>query len=402
MSAQRSLIADRSRLLAAAVAAALAAPVMAHGAASAQDMSSMQDKQIQGARPTQSQAARPAAQSAVTPSYAGSESMPGMSMRGNTAVMGMPGKRKAPPPRKRAITQAGESSESGMHSMPMQSPQPTETQHLHFGNMIGTRPKPGGLADSMQDMSSMQGMSASSMQSGSAPANARSGDYSEGYRYGPMTGMDMPDDGLLGMVLLDQLEYAHSAHGNGEFIDGQAWYGTNSEKLWIKTEGDARRGRLSDLRTEALWDHPISSYWDTQLGVRHDFGEGPGRTWAAFGVQGLAPYWFDTEATIYVGESGRTAARLQLEYEELLTQRLILQPKVEVSLYGRDDPQRAIGSGLSDAEWGLRLRYEVRREVAPYIGIVYRQRYGQTAEFARARAEHAGDLQFVAGLHAWF
>ncbi len=125
MSAQRSLIADRSRLLAAAVAAALAAPVMAHGAASAQDMSSMQDKQIQGARPTQSQAARPAAQSAVTPSYAGSESMPGMSMRGNTAVMGMPCKRKAPPPRKRAITQAGESSESGMHSMPMQSPQPT-------------------------------------------------------------------------------------------------------------------------------------------------------------------------------------------------------------------------------------------------------------------------------------
>lgn len=304
-----------------------------------------------------------------------------------------------------ALDPAQAQSKSSMQdesSMPMQAAQPADIQHLNFGNMIGTRPKPGGLATAVQGMPSMQGMSMSSMQGGSAPADARSADYSDGYRYGPMRGMDMPDDALLGMVLLDQLEYAYSARGNSEFIDGQAWYGRNFDKLWVRAEGEMSDGRVGDLRTEALWDHAISAYWSTQLGVRHDFGEGPDRTWAALGVQGLAPYWFDTEATLYVGEGGRTAARLQLEYEALLTQRLILQPKVEVNVYGRDDPQRAIGAGLSDAEFGLRLRYEIRREVAPYIGIVYRQRYGHTADFARAEGEHADDLQFVAGLHAWF
>ena len=136
--------------------------------------------------------------------------------------------------------------------------------------------------------------------------------------------------------------------------------------------------------------------------MRQDSGEGPDRTWAAFGVQGLAPYWFDTEATFYVGQRGRTAARVQFEYEELLTQRLVLQPKFEVNLYGKDDPQRGIGSGLSDAELGVRLRYEVRREFAPYIGVVWRQRFGRTADFARAQGEPADDLQFVVGVRLWF
>lgn len=136
--------------------------------------------------------------------------------------------------------------------------------------------------------------------------------------------------------------------------------------------------------------------------MREDFGEGPNRTWAAFGVQGLAPYRFDTEATLYVGRGGRTAARFQLEYEERITQRLLLQPKFEVNLYGEDDPQSGIGSGLSDTELGLRLRYEIRREFVPYIGVVWRQRFGRTADLYRAQGEHVSDLQFVAGLHLWF
>ena len=202
--------------------------------------------------------------------------------------------------------------------------------------------------------------------------------------------------------MLDQLEYAYSSHGNSAFLDGAAWYGKDFDKLWLKAEGENTRGRLGDLRTEGLWDHAIATYWSTQLGVRHDFGEGPDRTWAALGLQGLAPYWFDAEATVYVGQGGRTAARLQLEYDELLTQRWVLQPKIEFNLYGRDDPQRGIGSGLSDAELAFRLRYEIRRETAPYVGIVYRQRFGHTADFARAQGEAPDDLQFVVGLHAWF
>lgn len=252
-------------------------------------------------------------------------------------------------------------------------------------------------------MESMHGMDMSTPPSGDAPANGRSPDYSDGHGYSSMPGMAMHDNPALGMVLLDQLEYVHSRNGgNAAVIDGEAWYGGNLDKLWLKFEGDRAAGKLQDLRTEALWDHAVTTYWDTQVGARHDFGIGPGRSWAAFGIQGLAPYWFETEATFYVGQGGRTAARVQVEYAALLTQRLILQPRVEVNLYGRADPRRGIGSGLSDLEAGLRLRYEIRREFAPYIGVVWRQRFGRTADLARALGEHADDLGFVAGFRLWF
>ncbi len=136
--------------------------------------------------------------------------------------------------------------------------------------------------------------------------------------------------------------------------------------------------------------------------MRHDSGVGPARTWAAFGIEGLAPYWFETEATIYMGQGGRTAARVAVEYEARFTQRLILQPSLEANWYGRDDQQRGIGAGLSDTEIGLRLRYEIRREFAPYLGIVWKQNFGRTADFVRARGEHVDDLQFVAGVRVWF
>lgn len=330
----------------------------------------------------------------------GNPTMPSMNMRGREIPgMQMQGKHEAAPSTKQG---ASKPAVPGMEGMPPHSSQPTMTQHLHFGNMIGVRPKPDGLASGMQGMASMPSTSISSMQGGNAPWDARSGDYSDGYRYGAMRGMEMADNESFGMVLLDQLEYAHSSHGNSVFLDGDAWYGKDFDKLWLKAEGETTRGRLRDLRIEGLWDHAIATYWSTQIGVRHDSGVGPDRTWAALGVQGLAPYWFDTEATVYVGQGGRTAARLQLEYEELLTQRWVLQPKVELNLYGRDDPKRGTGSGLSDAEFGLRLRYEIRRQFAPYVGIVYRQRFGHAADFARAQGEAPDDLQFVAGLHAWF
>lgn len=384
MSARSSPVTNRSRLVVTAVGAALATPAMIPPFAQAQNMASTQGMQMGDIQP---QGAKPPTQPAPASSPPDDQSMPGMNMPG----MEMPGNgRAAQPKQQRPAKQERKSSMPAMQSMPMQSSQP-DVQHLNFGNMIG-----------MRGMSLRQGMNMSLMQGGSAPADARSADHSDGYRYGTMPGMDMPDNELLGMMLLDQLEYSYSAHGNSEFIDGQAWYGKNFEKLWVKAEGEVSRGRLSDLRSEALWDHAIATYWSTQLGVRHDFGVAPDRTWAAFGVQGLVPYWFDTQAMLYVGEGGRTAARLELEYEDLLTQKLILQPKVEFNLYGRDDPQRAIGAGLSDAEFALRLRYEIQRQIAPYIGIVYRQRYGHTADFVRARGEQADDLQSVVGLHAWF
>jgi len=289
---------------------------------------------------------------------------------------------------------------SPMPPMPMQPPPNLtgELQVLDIGSQIGTRPVVRGLSGGVMQMD-MQGMQ---MQGGKAPPDARSADYSDGIGYGQAHGLHMLDHAALGMLLVDRLEYFDGRSGNGVALDAQGWYGTDANKLWVKAEGERSAGRLQDLRTEALWAHPIGIYWNTQLGVRHDFGAGPGRTWAAFGVQGLAPYFFDVEATFYVGQAGLTAFRFESEYELLLTQRLILQPRFEVDLYGRDDPQRGIGSGLSDASVGLHLRYEFTRKFTPYVGVEVDRKFGRTADFARSASEPALDRRLVAGLRFWF
>jgi len=211
--------------------------------------------------------------------------------------------------------------------------------------------------------------------------------------------MQMHDDAAYGMFKLDQFEHALGDAGAGYELE--AWYGRDFDKLWLRSEGE-RRYASSDLRAEVFWDHAFASFWDWQLGVRHDFGSGPARQWAAFGVQGIAPYWFELEATAYVGESGRGAARLRGEYELLLTQRWILQAESEANLYARSDARREVGSGLSDASIGLRLRYEFRREFAPYVGVIRQHRFGAAAGFARAAGHDVADTQLVAGLRIWF
>ena len=221
--------------------------------------------------------------------------------------------------------------------------------------------------------------------------------------------MDMHDDPLLAMVKVDQFERAHGDDRFATDWEAEAWIGHDFDKFWLRSEGERESGR-TDARIEAFWDHAFASFWDWQLGLRRDIGSGPKpiagmraasgtqRDWAAFGVQGLAPYWFAIEATAYVGDAGRTALRLRAQYELLLTQRLILQPEFETNLYGRRDPARAIDSGVNDAELGLRLRYEIRREIAPYVGVVRKRRFGDAA----ATAESGTDTQIVAGLHIWF
>ena len=235
-----------------------------------------------------------------------------------------------------------------------------------------------------------------------AAQDARSPDYSDGVGYGAMKGMDMAEDVPLGMLLIDQLETFHGKDGNGQSWEAQGWYGNDTNKLWIRTEGDRSRGNLKDGDVEAFWNRSVATYWSTQFGLRHELGEGPSRNWAAFGIQGLAPYWFELEATAYAGPAGRTAARLRAEYELLFTQRLILQPEFEVNAYGKSDPGRRIGSGLSDAQLGLRLRYEIRRQFAPYVGVVLTRRLGATADFARDDQQASFDRQWVAGVRLWF
>ena len=170
----------------------------------------------------------------------------------------------------------------------------------------------------------------------------------------------------------------------------------------LRSEGEAAHGAFQNADAEFLWDHAAAAFWDTTLGMRQDFGQGAHRTWAAFGVKGLAPYWFEVAATAYAGNAGRTALRIEADYELSLTQRLILQPRFELNAYGKDDPAARIGSGISDAELGLRLRYEIRRELAPYVGVERVQRLGRAADFANAEGIPDGETRWVVGLRFWY
>ncbi len=214
--------------------------------------------------------------------------------------------------------------------------------------------------------------------------------------------MQMDDRERVGRVLIDQLEWRTGQGSDAGVWEAEAWYGGDYNKLWFRTEGERVQDTTEDARAELFWDRIFARWWSLQAGVRRDLGGGPSRNWAAFGVQGIAPYWFDVEATAYAGEEGRTAARFRAEYDLLFTQRLILQPEAEVNLYGKADPDRGIGSGLSDLDLGLRLRYEFRRELAPYIGVAWHKLFGGTADQARAAGKSTSDVQLTVGLRAWF
>lgn len=248
------------------------------------------------------------------------------------------------------------------------------------------------------------------MQGGSAPADARDPHaYSGGLtrQSGPYAasvgpGLRLEDQDVFGSVLFDTLEVVRSGGKSSGAYDVLARFGRDYDKLVIKAEGEFSAGKLEDARTEVLWSHAVATFWDSQLGLRQDSGAGPDRTWLAFGMQGLAPYWFEIDAAAYIGDNGRTALRLSAEYELLITQRLIVQPRIEANFYGKSDPERDIGSGLSNITSGVRVRYEFSRQFAPYVGVEWVNRFGATADMARAAGERKSNTRYVAGVRFWF
>lgn len=206
------------------------------------------------------------------------------------------------------------------------------------------------------------------------------------------------------LVLADRLEY-QTNEGDALFLwDAQGWLGGDYNKLWVKTEGEYLFGgnRFEEAETQALYSRAIARYWDVQAGVRQDFKPDPSRTYGVIGLQGLAPYWFEVDSAFFVSDKGDVTARIEAEYDLLFTQRLILQPRAELNFAFQDVEELGIGSGLSTAELGLRLRYEIRRELAPYIGVSWTRSIGNTADFARSDGEDPGKLSFVAGIRLWF
>jgi copper resistance protein B len=210
------------------------------------------------------------------------------------------------------------------------------------------------------------------------------------------------DDMFQTLVLVDQLEWSHGDGVHGLGWNAKGWVGGDRHRFWFRTEGDGEAGEIDAGEAHALYGRPIARWWDVVAGVRQEVRPGPARTWAAIGLQGLAPYWFEVEATAYVGAGGRTELRFETEYELLITQRLVLQPRLELNLAGKDDPERGVGAGLSTFDPGLRLRYEIRREFAPYLGVTWPRKVGRTADLAAADGARTAGTRFVAGLRFWF
>ena len=208
------------------------------------------------------------------------------------------------------------------------------------------------------------------------------------------------DSGIQSITLFDRLETSNASDSLA--WNGRAWIGGDINRLWLRSEGARVDGRTESADLEVLAGHSVAPWWDVLAGIRHDFGPGGAQDFAAVGIQGVAPYKIAVDATAYVGQGGQTAARVDVEYETLLTNRLILQPQVELNLYGRDDPGRGIGSGLSTVDAGLRLRYEITRRFAPYIGVVHERAFGATAQLLRDKGQDSRDTRIVAGVRWWF
>lgn len=185
--------------------------------------------------------------------------------------------------------------------------------------------------------------------------------------------------------------------------DGEGWFGGDIHRLTIKSEGEGVfRGGVEAAEVQALYSRAIGPYFNLQAGIRHDFKPKPSRTYAALGFEGLAPYWFEVEGAAFISNKGDVLGRIEGYYDQRITQRLVLQPRVELNFAAQDVPEDRIGAGLSVAELGLRLRYEVTRRFAPYFGISYEAKTGRTARYARADGGDPTTTSLVAGIRIWF
>ena len=203
--------------------------------------------------------------------------------------------------------------------------------------------------------------------------------------------------------LVDQLETRIRNGRDGYFLNAEAWYGGDISKVWLKTEIEGEYGRSPEqAEVQALYSRAIDPWWNLQAGIRYDFRPNPERAYLVLGIEGLAPYWFEVDAAAFVSNKGDVSARFEVENDLRLTQKLILQPRIELDLAAQDVPEIGVGSGLSTAELGLRLRYEIKREFAPYVGVAYERAFGDTVNFRRAAGEKAGGWNFLVGVRAWF
>nr|WP_046720322.1 copper resistance protein B [Pseudomonas syringae] len=220
--------------------------------------------------------------------------------------------------------------------------------------------------------------------------------------YTSHAGHQVHDSAINSYFLADKLEWQDANDGSALAWDLSGWIGGDIDRLLLRSEGERTNGKTEEAEIQALWGHSISPWWDVVAGARQDFKPGAPQTWAAFGLQGQAISDLDIEATAFIGEAGQTAARLEADYDLQLTSNVVLQPTAELNFYGKNDPQRGNGSGLSTSEFGLRLRYEITPQFAPYVGVSWDRSYGKTADYAREDDEDTQDARLVVGVRMWF
>lgn len=364
----------------------------------------------------------------ATPAVA--QDMGGMHMPGMT--MPMPAKKPAPAKKRTAPARAAPA------NAPAAAVETCPPEHAAMGHCTPSTPAPAAPAP----MAAMPGMatppapdpacppehaamghctpaapapvpadaSGTALPAGNAPAPAAPADRAADRFYPAATmaqasaAMRQEHGGMAFSQLLFNIAEVQVRRGReGYRWDGEGWYGGDIHRLVVKTEGEGAFGdRLDDAEVQALYSRAIDPYFNLQAGLRHNIGTGPDRSYATIGVEGLAPYWFEVEAAAFLSDKGDVLARIEAWYDQRLTQRLILQPRIEANLAAQDMPANRIGSGLSNIESGLRLRYEIKREFAPYLGISWDRSLGDTARFARASGDRASSVAFVAGIRTWF
>jgi len=337
----------------------------------------------------------------IAPATASAQSMPGMDMK------------TSPQPSRSAPTVAPIEDHVG-HDMPEAAAPTPDKPDPHAGHNATS--KPASPADtramdqSGQGMPEMPGMAPSGGEIGTAPAPAPPTDHAADALFEPgemarsREALQRENGAFSGsMILFDLAEYQARKGSDGYRWEGEAWFGGDINRLLIKSEGEGSFGKpIEDVEVQALYSRAISPFWNAHVGLRHDIVPNPSRTYAVVGVEGIAPYWFHVTGQLFLSDKGDLRARLEGSYDERITQRLIFQPRAEFNLSAQDMPAIGVGSGLSGFELGARLRYEVRKEFAPYIGVEWAKKTGDTARFARVAGEQPDAVNFVAGARFWF
>jgi copper resistance protein B len=209
-------------------------------------------------------------------------------------------------------------------------------------------------------------------------------------------------DSRASLVRLDQLEWRMGKAKDGLAWQGRAWTGGDLDRFLIRSEGAMAGGTVEHGEVRALWSHAIGPYANLETGVRQDFGHGPARTHATIGVDAMLPYWIEAEGAVFLSHKGDVTARVELTHDMRLTNRLILQPRLEADLSAQDVPELGLGSGVTEMSAGLRLRYAIQPRLAPYVGVHRERKFGDTARFARAAGEGTEATSFVAGVFFFF